>query len=281
MFDQRSAERLENKSLMHAIQVELQEGYALSPVEARVLGRRVQQLVDEQTGHTRDLGQITYQAIDIEEPPGKPLEDCRKVAVQLTLFEQSDAEVLGQAGPVELRRLRTHRLVNEALMQGGALTQEDLACLLGMSLRSVKRIFAYYRQQETPLPSRGEIQDIGRGVSHKVPVIRRYVQDLSFSEISRQLGNHGIQSMSRYLRHFALVMILEDKQLSPEQMQSVSGLSKNLIEEYRQLYAELDEPQYQHVLTRLKRTILRPDHFKEHSPSDHSEPEESQKGGLA
>ena len=74
-------------------EIELQQGYALSPVEAQVLARRLEQLIDEQTGYTRGLGQIAYQAIDINEPAGKPLEACRKVAVQLTLFDQKDAEI--------------------------------------------------------------------------------------------------------------------------------------------------------------------------------------------
>jgi hypothetical protein len=243
MFDQQSAERLDEKSPLHAIQVELQHGYNLSPVEAQVLAHRLQQIIDEQTGYTRSLEQIIYQAIAVDERAGKPLADCQKVPVQLTLFDENDAQVLAQASPVELRRVRVHRLVNEALMQGGALSQEDLAWLLGISLKSVKRIFAHYRQQGNPLPSRGEIQDMGRGVSHKIPVIRRYVQDLSFSRISRSLGDHGIQSMARYLRHFALVMILDDRGLSPEQMQSVTGISVNLIEQYRQLYAATEAPE--------------------------------------
>lgn len=280
MFDQQSAERLDEKSPLHAIQVELQQGYNLSPVEAQVLARRLQQIIDEQTGYTRSLGQITYQAIAIDEPPGKSLADCQKVPVQLTLFDENDVQVLAQAGPIELRRVRVHRLVNEALMQGGALSQEDLACLLGVSLKSIKRIFAHYRQQGNPLPSRGEIQDMGRGVSHKIPVIRRYVQDLSFSQIARALGNHGIQSMARYLRHFALVMILEDRGLSPEQMQSVIGISLNLIEQYRQLYTELDKPEYRHTLTRLKRLILSPGEARE-AAADASEASESEKGGVS
>jgi hypothetical protein len=279
MFNRDSVKRLDDKSPLHAIQMELQQGYALSPVEAQVLAQRLQQLVDEQTGYTRNLGQITYQAIDIDEPPGKPLEGCRKVAVQLTLFDQADAEVLAREGPVGLRRARVYRLVNESLMQGGALSQEDLACLLGIGLRSVKRIFAHYREQGIRLPSRGELKDMGRGVSHKVPVIHRYVQDLSLSEISRALGDHGIQSMARYLRHFALVMILEDRGLSPEQMQSVIGISKNLIEQYRQLYADLNKPEYQLSLTRLKRLILTPDTPLE-TKTNALEPSERKRGGL-
>ncbi|MBC8248448.1 MAG: DUF1670 domain-containing protein [Anaerolineales bacterium] len=258
MYNQQSARRLLDKTPLQTIQVELQQGYNLSPIEAQVLARRVQQLVDEQTGFTRQQGQITYQAIALDEPPGKPLRQCRKVVVHLTLVAEGDAEVWVTEGAEALRRLRVHRLTYEALIQGGALSQEDLACLLGLSIKTIQRIFAFYRQQGQHLPSRGEIQDMGRGVSHKIPVISKYVHDLGFSSISQQLRKHGIVSMARYLHHFALVMILEDRGLTPAQMESVLGISKNLIEQYRALYAELNVPEHARTLERLKRTVFQP-----------------------
>jgi hypothetical protein len=253
---QPSADRLIEKTTLHAIQVELQQGYNLSPVEAQVLAQRLQQLVDEQTGLARQQGQIIYQAIALDEPPGKPLRQCRKVPVHLTLLAEGDAQVWATEGPEALRRWRVHRLIYEALLQGSALSQEDLACLLGVGLKTIKRIFAFYRQQDQRLPSRGEIQDIGAGVSHKIPIIRRYVQDLSLSHIAQHLGQHGISSMMRYLHHFALVMILADRGLTPAQMQSVIGISPNLIQQYQELYTELNVPAYQRTLERLKRTVF-------------------------
>jgi len=77
-MNSQAVNRLHNKTSQHAIQTELQSGYALSPVEAQVLARRVQQLVDEQTGFSRRPGQITYQAVAIDEPPGKPLKSAGK-----------------------------------------------------------------------------------------------------------------------------------------------------------------------------------------------------------
>lgn len=250
--------RLRHKTLLHAIQVELQTGYNLSPVEAQVLARRVQQLVDEQAGFSRQPRQIIYYAIAIDEPPSKPLKDCRKVPVQLTIMADEDAQVWAEKGPQVLRRLRVHGIVYEASVQGGVLSQEDIACILGISLSSVKRIFIYFRKQGESLPSRGEIQDMGRGVSHKIPVIRKYVQDLSFSRISLELGKHGIPSMARYLHHFALVMILEDRKLTPHQMQSIIGISEALIQQYRDLYTELNVSEHTHTLERLKRTVFHP-----------------------
>lgn len=248
--------RLNEKNMLQTIQTELQQGYNLSPVEAQVLAQYVQQLVDAQTGLARQAGQIIYQAIAIEEPAGKALKDCRKVAVHLTLHSAEDMQLWASQDMETLRRVRVHRLVYEALAQEGALSQEDLACILGCSLKSIKRVFAYYRQQGQPLPSRGEMQDMGRGVSHKIPVIGKYVQDLSFSQISHALQNHGLRSMARYLRHFALVMILEERGLTPAQMQSVLGISENLIQQYRDLYRELDCPAYTRTLERLKQSVL-------------------------
>ena len=249
-------ERLQKKTSVKAVQSELQTGYDLSPVEAEVLARRVKELADEQIGYDRQPGQITYHAVGIEEPPGKRLSECRRVPVHLTVVGDEDAELWGEEGCRALRRERVRRIVYEATMQEAALSQEDVACILGISVKSVRRIFAHYREQGEWLPSRGEIQDMGRGVSHKIPIIRRYVEDLSFSHISRRLGNHGIPSMSRYLRHFASVMILEDRGLRPEEMESVIGISKNLIEEYRDLYDELNTSRHQRTLERLKRTVL-------------------------
>lgn len=285
MYNQDTAARLMEKTTLHAIQLELQQGYNLSPVEAQVLARRVQQLVDEQTGLARRPGQITYQAIAIGEPPGKPLRQCQKVPVHLTLMAEEDAQVLASQGPEALRRLRVHRMVYEALLQGGALSQEDLTCILGVSLSTIKRIFAHFRQQGHPLPSRGEIQDMGRGVSHKIPVIRKYVQDLSFSRIALELGQHGISSMARYLRHFALVMILEERGLTPAQMQSVIGISEKLIQQYRDLYRELNVPEYQRTLERLKRAIFHPSLEGEQETNPQSAAaapgEEAEKGGRS
>jgi AraC-like DNA-binding protein len=258
MNSEAKAKRLAGKSRLHRIQVELQQGYNLSPVEAQVLARRVQQLVDEEIGTARQPGQITYQAIAVGEPPGKPTAACRKVAVHLTLVAEEDGPVWASQGPQALRRLRVRRVLYEALLQEGVLSQEDVATLLGISRKSVQRIFAEFREQDQPLPSRGEIEDIGRGVSHKIPVIRRYVQDMSLSRISLELDRHGIASMLRYLRHFALVMVLEEKGLTPAQMRSVVGISPGLIEQYRALYAELNVPAYARTLARLKQSILAP-----------------------
>jgi hypothetical protein len=257
MVVQATTERLDQKTAQRALVLELQRGYDLSPIEAEVLVERIEQYVDEHYHTDRGEGQIVYHAVAVDEPPGKPVAACRKVPVRLTVLAPEDAQALEQ-GPQFLRQARVQRVMYEALHQGGVLVQEDLACILGFSLSTVKRIFAYFREQGTALPSRGEIQDIGRASSHKVAVVRRYVQDYSLSEISLRLGKHGLASMARYLRHFALVMILHERGLTASQIRAVSGLSEGLVGEYVALYQELDVPEHQRTLRRLKSLVRRP-----------------------
>ena len=257
MVVQATTERLDQKTAQRALVLELQRGYDLSPIEAEVLVQRIEQYVDEHYHADRGEGQIIYHAVAVDEPPGKPVAACRKVPVRLTVMAPEDAQALEQ-GPQFLRQARVQRVMYEALHQGGVLVQEDLACILGFSLSTVKRIFAYFREQGTALPSRGEIQDIGRASSHKVAVVRRYVQDYSLSEISLRLGKHGLASMARYLRHFALVMILHERGLTAAQIRAVSGLSEGLVREYVALYQELDVPEHQRTLRRLKSLMRTP-----------------------
>jgi hypothetical protein len=75
-------------------------------------------------------------------------------------------------------------------------------------------------------------------------------------------------------------MILEDRGLTPQQMHSVIGISENLIGQYRDLYAALDQPEHQRTLERLKRTVLQPSSRADAPGGAPSALDEDEKGGL-
>jgi hypothetical protein len=101
------------------------------------------------------LTPITYHAIDIDEAPDKPRFDCRKVPVRLTVMGAGDAVLCATEGLMSLNRVRVQRLAYEAVAQGGILSREDLAFLLGVSPASVEDILAYFEEQDEALPWRG------------------------------------------------------------------------------------------------------------------------------
>ena len=105
------------------------------------------------------------------------------------------------------------------------------------------------------------------------------MQDASLTQISLELGKHGILSMERYLRHFALVMILVDRGLNSRQMQSVVGISESLIAQYSALYEELNVPEYARTLERLKRSVFTAGPETDTAVPAEERPQEDVKGG--
>jgi hypothetical protein len=106
-----------------------------------------------------------------------------------------------------MRQQRLARLARQAQVQGGLLTVEDLAYLTYSSTATVKRDLAVCRGKEIAVPTRGQIRDIGPGVSHKAQVVQLYLWGLQFSEIERRT-RHSEDSIRRYLADFRQVAAL-------------------------------------------------------------------------
>jgi biotin operon repressor len=141
------------------------------------------------------VGQFTYLAVSRDTPAGRPLSICQRQPVILTLYAADDLTAL-RVGIVALRQLRIQRLTEEAYEQGTLLTHEDLACLLNSSLSTIKRDVQALRQQGLMIPTRGQVKDIGKGVSHKRQIVQDYLAGYTFSEIERR-QRHSTNSIHR------------------------------------------------------------------------------------
>ena len=254
MFD-----RMLSKSAERFLYVELCTQYALPPVAAEALMSRISRYVQEIGEDTRSQGQIVVPAVSASEPAGKPIKNCKLVNVTVTLNAPEDAEVFNTDGAVALREHRVLRMVMEAHMQGGLLTQEDLARILAVDISTVKRMFARLRKRGAYLASRGMVKDIGPATSHKVEAVRYYAQNYDLYDIGLKLGNHGLDSIARYIKHFALTAILVDHDASLQQISRILRISENLVCQYVGLYNELNTPENARVLDRIKGAYSLPD----------------------
>lgn len=136
-------------------------------------------------------GELCYLAVDANEPPGKPIIACRKVQVRLELTSLEDQEALRSSGLAAMRQGRLARLARQAQVQGGLVTVEDLAYLTCSSPATVKRDLAACRGRGEAVPTRGQVKDIGPGLSHKAKVVQLYLWGLQFTDIesrTRPLG---------------------------------------------------------------------------------------------
>jgi len=252
MSDSNVLDRMLAKSAEQSLLVELCTQYALSPVAAEAMLRRINQHVEERACSIRAPGQIVMPAVSIGEPAGKPVRCCKLIDATITIDSPEDVSIFHEQGPVALRKHRVFRMLTEAHFQGGLLSQEDLARLLSVDISTIKRIFAAFRADGVRLPSRGQIKDIGRTTSHKGEAIRNYVHNFDLSDIGLRLGNHGLESIARYIRHFALVAVLLDKGVPVHQICRVCRLSQSVVEEYIAIYTELNIPENSRVLERIK-----------------------------
>jgi len=84
-----------------------------------------------------------------------------------------DQQILTAHGREALRRARIMCLLDEALEQGAAATQDDLALALNVGLRTIERDCKELAAQGVYLPTRGNLQGIGRGLTHKALIVGR------------------------------------------------------------------------------------------------------------
>jgi biotin operon repressor len=235
-MEQDAIERLQAKSPEEAIIEQVSRDFRLAPFMARTLFEQMRKYFEEFYELKRDVGQMTTLALSGDVPPGRPITESKRVAVTLTLDSPDDLEALHD-GVAVLRQSKVQRLTREAQDQGALLTQEDLARLLCTSLSTVKRDIAQLRAEGVDVPTRGQMKDIGRGISHKGQIIQDWLASYTFSEIQKR-RRHSISSIERYCLDFQRVVRLHERGLSVADIRVGTGLSDRLIKEYLALYEE-------------------------------------------
>ena len=167
---QRLSEKTAEKQLLH----ELESDFELAPAMSRAVLETVQQVLLPCDDEIRE-GQMRITAVSDREPGGKPLAATKKIGVVVTVDGGlEDLEVQRQFGATGLRRVRILRVTEEAVDQGGVLTQEDLARLLHAGERTVRRDVAVLRGEGHWVPTRGTLKEVGRGQSHKAKIVGLY-----------------------------------------------------------------------------------------------------------
>jgi hypothetical protein len=229
-MDENAIARLQAKSPEEAIIEQIGRDFNLAPFMARTQFKQMRQYFERYLGLERDVGQMTFLAISGGTPPGRPVAESERVPINLTVDSPDDLEVL-RHGVAALRQSKIQRLTEEAREQGALLTQEDLARLLCTSCSTIKRDIAQIRAAGVDVPTRGQMKDIGKGVSHKARIVGDWLAGYTFSEIE-QRRRHSIHAIERYCADFQRVICLHARGLSASQIRIGTGLSERLVGEY-------------------------------------------------
>lgn len=154
---------------------------------------------------------------------------------------------------------RILRYTGEAKAQGAYLSQPDLAFLLGVHPSVIQRLMSENRK--VLVPTRGNLADMGPGISHMVRIVELYLQGYTETQIKHRTG-HSYESIEAYLKTFATYVGLYDRGLPLPLIRKVMGRSLRLIKTCASLYERFNLPEYQWILTRIRQIFAREEAVK-------------------
>jgi DNA-binding CsgD family transcriptional regulator len=188
-------------------------------------------------------GQTPWVTVDKDEKSsyGKRMSETRLTSVVLDLIpaneltERKDGKKLR-----EIKKAAVARVFTQAYEQGGCLTNVETALLLKISPSTVSKYTREWElENDTLLPRRGTIHDMGPTLTHKKEIIERlFLQGKSVEQVMRETY-HSAEAITRYIVAFKQVLLCHRKGLSTEEIAFAVKMSKRLVEEYQRLIAEL------------------------------------------
>lgn len=198
-------------------------------------------------------GQMRVILVKRGAPHGRPIQEAEKVEVVWTIDAgQEDYGDTKRPKPQNVRRVRIQRLLDEALGQEAVATQEDLAAALQVSVRTIKRDFAALQAQGIYLPTRGNLQGIGRGQTHKAQIVRRWLYGETYDQITLHT-HHSQTSVQRYVQMFTRVVNLHEEGFTSEEIALLLQIGVPLVVEYLAIYEQHDTPMARRRLAELRR----------------------------
>jgi hypothetical protein len=216
---------------------ELENSYSLSPkLSSSIMMTAKECLLRD---YSLREGQIEITVIGIEERSGKIIEKMEKKKVRLTVDNGiEDIEILKEYGRISLRQIKIERITDEAIEQGGVLSQEDLSKYLGCTVRTIQRDIKAIKKKGIEVITRGYLHNIGRGQTHKVKIIGMYLDGKTYSEI-KLTARHSSGAIKRYLESFTKVLIAQSKGIyERKEISAVTGISEGLVKQYLELIRE-------------------------------------------
>jgi hypothetical protein len=181
-------------------------------------------------------GQVRVVVASLKAPFGPPLTEMDQVEVTLTVDAGAeDMAVRAREGAEGLRQGRILRLTEEALEQGGVLTQEDLARVLSVHRRTIARDVKVLKAAGHVIQTRGFVKGVGRGQTHKVRVIELWLDREGYDKIARWL-HHSPQAIKRYVSAFLRIVVLHRQGTPVEEMAFLTRTSERLVQDYVAIY---------------------------------------------
>jgi len=240
----REYRRMKGKSLKHILLDRFinQYGYDKGSVTASAIVDDLLPLIEQYYRFNDNSflkpGQMVWHAVPIDEYPkkGKTIAQTRLKPVVLDIIADDDIEDLrSSTHSRELKLKKVERWTHQAHDQGALLSQLDLAVLLATSTLTAGDYVRHFQNlYNRPLPTRGNVQLIGGGQTHKREIITLHIKGYLVPTIC-QKTNHSKEAVERYIRDYESVKLLSTKFDDPEVISRIIRLSTSVVKQYLDL----------------------------------------------
>lgn len=193
-------------------------------------------------------GQIIWPTVhlDAKGSYGKRIQDTELTPVVLDLVQACDATDRAKGKYLrEIKQEAVARLCVQAHEQKGCLTNAELSILLKMATTTVsKYINDWELKNQTVLPRRGSMHDMGPTLTHKKIIIHKlFIEQKTVQQTSRETL-HSLPAIQRYISAFRQTLLCRQKGMNTDEIAYAIHKSVRLIKEYEKIIDEYAEKSY-------------------------------------
>lgn len=148
-----------------------------------------------------------------------------------------DGQVKQDEGLAGMRQGRILRALDEALKQGGVRGGVvDLARVLHVDVRPIRQDIRILKVAGHLVHTRGRLKGVGRGQTHKVRIIKLWLDREGYDKIARWV-HHTPQAIQHYVGVFLRMVTLHEKGTSLEEIAFLTKTSSRLVRDYLEVYS--------------------------------------------
>ncbi|MCB0194383.1 MAG: DUF1670 domain-containing protein [Anaerolineae bacterium] len=188
--------------------------------------------------HTRSMvrsGQIRMQVARLDSPS----DEEKPIEVILTVDAgYEDEEVKQRERAAGLRRGRILRLLEEAIEQGGVLSQENLAHILSVDSRTIRDDLKILEAQGHQLYTLEQLAGQLPGESYKMRIIENYFDEMNKEDIAAWL-HCSPQLIDRYLDKFLQVVMLSRQEVPEQEIAALTLTSRRDVDNFLALHQSI------------------------------------------
>ena len=187
--------------------------------------------------------EVLWLGIDRWDGPscGKSIEMTKHKVIPLKLWTEEEIKQLasGKRRFSEIQEERIIRLAKDASERGVLLNPTDISLLVGKEVTGVRKVIREYeKRNDTSVPIRSRVWDMGSHQTHKKLIVKLYLRGMTTSEIARTT-EHDVHNVDRYIEGFNRVRTLFERKFPVEEISFITGIPLKIVNEYVEILKEL------------------------------------------